>query len=70
MPRLIVNQSFTAGAFALFLIAGTYLADDTVRAQTAPARPIDVTVVKYSQLGAAVKEHKGKVVVVDLWQLT
>jgi thiol:disulfide interchange protein len=33
----------------------------------AGADEVDVKVVKYDALGKAIKEHKGKIVVVDFW---
>jgi thiol:disulfide interchange protein len=41
-------------------------------AQTAPAPPstgVQIQPVKYAELGQAIKSHRGKVVVVDIWAL-
>jgi hypothetical protein len=34
---------------------------------TGAADPVDVNVVKYARLAEAVRQNKGKVVIVDLW---
>ena len=62
-------REFTLAAAALLCFAAAP-AGDGASAQSAPGRTVEIKVVNYKQLGDAVKQHKGKVVVVDLWGIT
>jgi hypothetical protein len=70
MHRMRPGRLFSIVTTLPFLLATTVFRYEAASAQPAASRPVEVKVVNYQQLGAAIKQHKGKVVVIDLWQFT
>jgi hypothetical protein len=50
-----------------FMAAALVLADWSAGGGQPPKDKVDVKVVKYDELGDLVASHKGKVVLVELW---
>ncbi len=70
MRKVSGNRTWAVAAAAAIALTVTPVRHHPGHAQPPVTPAVDVKVVNYKQLGHTVRQHKGKVVVVDLWQIT